>query len=140
MALAEALKVCAVFVSHMKRINWPGAEDNSFGCCETHPFFSLQTNSSLKVLDLTNNRVGVQGASSLGGMLPLNTTLETLRFGLNLIENGGVEALLEGIKSNTTLKVNCIPSGVPLSANRPASPPTSGPSSFFSLASIHCSR
>ena len=60
----------------------------------------------LKTLDLGNNPFGEQGAKSLADVIKDNPTLEKLgMYGCNKISDGGVQYLLDAMRSNTTLKM-----------------------------------
>ena len=60
--------------------------------------------SSLKTLDLSNNKIGDRGAAKLAEGIKHLTSLETLHLGLNGIADDGVVALTGGIRSLTSLK------------------------------------
>ena len=60
----------------------------------------------LKALDLWYNPFGEQGAKSLADVIKDNPTLEKLgMIGCNNLSDGGVQYLMDAMRSNTTLKM-----------------------------------
>ena len=60
----------------------------------------------LKTLNLQTNPFGEQGAKSLADVIKNNPTLEKLdMFGCDKISDGGVQYLMDAMRSNTTLKM-----------------------------------
>ena len=60
----------------------------------------------LKTLNLELNPFGEQGAKSLADVIKDNTTLEKLcMYGCDDISDGGMQYLMDAMRSNTTLKI-----------------------------------
>ena len=60
----------------------------------------------LKTLNLSNNPFGEQGAKSLADVIKDNPTLEKLGlYRCDKISDGGVQYLMDAMRSNTTLKM-----------------------------------
>eukprot|EP00746_Dinoflagellata_sp_MGD_P165655 gnl/MRDRNA2_/MRDRNA2_95066_c0_seq1.p1 gnl/MRDRNA2_/MRDRNA2_95066_c0~~gnl/MRDRNA2_/MRDRNA2_95066_c0_seq1.p1 ORF type:complete len:434 (+),score=94.49 gnl/MRDRNA2_/MRDRNA2_95066_c0_seq1:96-1397(+) len=76
----------------------------------------LKSNMTISHLNLRNNKIGIDGARSLGGMLASNTTITHLDVSWNHFGvDGGVE-LLNGLKQNNTL-VDCQVAGCKVGEN-----------------------
>jgi hypothetical protein len=54
-------------------------------------------------LDLSGNAIGEHGGQAIGRMLRHNTALVQLNLALNNFTEGGVAAVVTGMKSNSTL-------------------------------------
>ena len=63
---------------------------------------ALAGNSRVRTLALTKCSIGLEGARALGNFLK-NTLLRVLDIGFNFFGDEGVVALIEGLKSNTTV-------------------------------------
>lgn len=62
---------------------------------------SLKKNTTLKCLNLFNNRIGYDGAKSLAeNVLAVHPTLECLEVGHNRIRNKGLKSITDAIISN----------------------------------------
>ncbi|KAL3808416.1 hypothetical protein ACHAXA_001353 [Cyclostephanos tholiformis] len=66
---------------------------------------ALATNESLKILNLYNNKIGVEGAKRLANAIANNKTLEQLNLEGAEIGDDGVKYLAETLKSNSSLEV-----------------------------------
>jgi curved DNA-binding protein CbpA len=64
----------------------------------------LKTNTQLKYLDLSRNKITVKGATALSDALKINKSLEYLDLSNNLIDENGIVKLAEGLKINTSLR------------------------------------
>ncbi|KAJ1733335.1 hypothetical protein LPJ61_001611 [Coemansia biformis] len=60
---------------------------------------------SLKLLNISTNKVGANGCEPLGRMLAQNTTLEHLALARNNIFDNGCRLLFEGLARNTSLRI-----------------------------------
>ena len=63
----------------------------------------LASNSTVKYLDLSQNRIGDVGAAYLGNLLKENNTLTELHLDCNSIGNKGAKSICDGLKYNTGL-------------------------------------
>ena len=80
---------------------------------------ALTHNTSLRVLWMHYNRIGVEGAKATAKMLQQNKTLEQLYLdGDESLEEEGVEVLLTSLQENTTLKDLYLP----MKYKRPSDP------------------
>jgi arsenate reductase-like glutaredoxin family protein len=99
--LATHLSLTSVSFRGNTKIGDPGIEALSE---------ALKKNTILEELDLSSIKINLQGATALSTMLAVNTTLTRLHlqsantYGTAGIEDGGVEALSEALKKNTTLE------------------------------------
>ncbi|KAI8619149.1 hypothetical protein BC830DRAFT_825542 [Chytriomyces sp. MP71] len=66
---------------------------------------SLQINRTLTYLNLTNNKLGLQGATEIAEMLSFNGTLKTLIMKGNSLGDKEASLLAEGLRQNSTLQV-----------------------------------
>ena len=64
---------------------------------------ALRVNTSLTSLDLSNNSIGDEGASSLSDALRVNTSLTSLNLPGNSIGDEGASSLSEALRVNTSL-------------------------------------
>lgn len=85
-----------IFVSlHSQHIEDDGAERLST---------LIQTNTTLKSIDLGDNDIGDVGAKALSNALLVNETIKSLDLGGNKISDAGLKDLSEALEKNTTLK------------------------------------
>jgi len=68
----------------------------------------LKTNSSLKFLNLFNNKIGYDGAKAFAETFSVNKTIEFVEFGHNRIRDKGLFELGEGLAKNSESKVNTL--------------------------------
>lgn len=68
-----------------------------------HVFKALQTNTSIRVLNLNCNRLGPEAMQYLATALAVNTTLTNLCLSNNQIRTQGLEYLVTGLEKNKTL-------------------------------------
>ncbi|XP_044177994.1 NLR family CARD domain-containing protein 3-like isoform X2 [Acropora millepora] len=66
-------------------------------------YLALRVNTSLTSLDLSQNSIGVEGASSLSQTLRVNTSLTSLCLYWNSIGDDGASSLSEALRVNTSL-------------------------------------
>jgi len=71
--------------------------------------FSLMTNSSLKLLDITGNQIGNAAALGLSKVLQTNSTLESLYWDENGTSFFGFQIFKVGLSRNSTLKTMPLP-------------------------------
>ncbi|CAG9462352.1 unnamed protein product [Pedinophyceae sp. YPF-701] len=60
--------------------------------------------SKLRILDVTDNRIGDVGIAALGTAMGTSRTLEVLKLDCNYIGDDGLRACGQGLKSSTTIK------------------------------------
>lgn len=110
--LASGLKINRSLRSVNLKGNWVGKETSGIqAICDV-----LKSNMTISRLDLKNNKIGLEGARCLGGMLTMNATITHLDVSWNHFGvDGGVE-LLNGIKQNNTL-VECQVAGCKVGEN-----------------------
>jgi Ran GTPase-activating protein (RanGAP) involved in mRNA processing and transport len=65
---------------------------------------ALRANTSVFVLCLESNKLGVRGASALADVLRANSTIDSLSVISNNLGVGGMRAIAEALKVNTTLQ------------------------------------
>lgn len=68
-------------------------------------FLSLEVNGTLKILDLSWNGFGNEGALALGEALKVNNVLVQLDISTNHINNEGAEKLCKGLEVNGNLRI-----------------------------------
>jgi hypothetical protein len=66
--------------------------------CEVLPRFTF-----LRTLDLSQNKIGPEGASALGKALKFNAVMTELELGVNEIGDEGAKAIAEALKVNAVL-------------------------------------
>ena len=64
---------------------------------------ALKTNTTLKSLDLGGNRIDSEGAKIIAQALKTNTSLESLNLTSSHIDSEGIKAVSQALKVNTTL-------------------------------------
>jgi hypothetical protein len=68
-------------------------------------FSAIETNTCITELDLSNNKIYLDGAKAAAKLLKINTTLTNLNMSHTRIGEEGVVAIAEAMVINTTLKV-----------------------------------
>ena len=71
----------------------------------SHMAMSLQTNTCLRTLDISENELGCDTIVEIAEMLKHNTCLWELNLGGNAIEDEGALAIAEALRVNKTLKL-----------------------------------
>ena len=66
---------------------------------------ALKVNSSVTVIDLTDNDIGAAGVSALADALKVNTSVTDIDFSYNKIHAEGASALVDALKVNTSVTV-----------------------------------
>ena len=69
-----------------------------------HLFKALCSNTSLKKLDISRNKLEMEGSVALAGMLSCNKSLTELNLGWCDIPEGGLREIARGLLQNTSLK------------------------------------
>ena len=69
---------------------------------------ALESNKSIKSLNLYRNIFDVDGARALGNALKKNSTLEMIDIGHNRIRITGLSSIVQGILANATSKVSAL--------------------------------
>jgi Ran GTPase-activating protein (RanGAP) involved in mRNA processing and transport len=72
----------------------------------------LVDSNALRILDLSNNNLGDEGATRLGDILPKNSTLVRLNLSYNKIAFKGARKLWAGLMENTRLRALCLKGNV----------------------------
>jgi len=65
---------------------------------------ALETNKTLRILELSFNRIGPEGATAISKALEMNNTIHTLRLSGNDLELEGVAAIVKVLETNKSLQ------------------------------------
>lgn len=68
----------------------------------------LEKNTSVRFLNLFNNKIGYDGAKAFANTFAKNNVLEFVEFGHNRIRNKGLLAIGDGIAANKNSKISTL--------------------------------
>lgn len=68
---------------------------------------ALEGNLTVTTLDVSGNRLGIEGSKALGHLLSVNQQISTVNASGNNMNNEGVIALAEAMKSSGPYRPSC---------------------------------
>ena len=102
----KVVTVCDILAFSLKEnksLTELNIQHNKLNHLRAHLLSIALKNSSINILNISNNLIGDLGAKWIADMLVDNSNLETLKLGHNEIGDEGIKALANALKHNSTL-------------------------------------